>query len=65
MSISRIHAHIEQAEKLRAENGRLRAALTQIRGFAKVMDENNWRDLRLHIERQCDNEQSNGGESQQ
>lgn len=30
------------------------AALTQVRGFAKVMGAHNWRDLRLHIERQCD-----------
>lgn len=36
---------------------RLRAAQDQIRGFAKVMDENNWRDLKLHIERQCAVEQ--------
>ncbi len=36
-----------------AEIGRLRAAIAQIHGFASVMDENNWRDLRLHIERQC------------
>lgn len=31
----------------------LRAALIQIRGFVEVMEPNNWRDLRLHIERQC------------
>ncbi len=36
-----------------AENERLQAALDQIHGFASVMDESNWRDLRLHIERQC------------
>ncbi len=29
------------------------AAIAQIHGFASVMDESNWRDLRLHIERQC------------
>lgn len=33
---------------------RLRAALIQVRGFAQAMNENNWRDLRLHIERQTD-----------
>lgn len=29
------------------------AALEQISDFVAVMDETNWRDLRLHIERQC------------
>ena len=48
----------DQYEALDDVRGRLRAALTQISGFAKVMDENNWRDLRLHIERQCSDEQS-------
>ena len=37
-----------------AEIAELRAALIQIRGFAFVMNERNWRDLRLHIERQTD-----------
>lgn len=32
---------------------RLRAALTQVRGFVRVMESHNWRDLRLHIARQC------------
>lgn len=39
---------------LLAEIERLRAALIQVRGFAKVMTQDNWADLRLHIERQCD-----------
>ena len=29
-------------------------ALIQIRGFAKVLSDNNWQDMRLHILRQCD-----------
>ncbi len=40
-------------ERVKAEIDRLRAALAQIHAFASVMDESNWRDLRLHIERQC------------
>lgn len=31
----------------------MKAALEQIRGFVAVMNESNWRDIRLHIERQC------------
>jgi hypothetical protein len=42
------------AAEMCAEIERLIAALVQVRGFAHVMDESNWRDLRLHIERQCD-----------
>lgn len=38
---------------LSEENDRLLDALIQIRGFAVVMNETNWRDLKLHIERQC------------
>jgi len=33
---------------------RLRAALIQIRGFAGVMAPTNWKDMKLHIERQCE-----------
>jgi hypothetical protein len=31
---------------------RLRADLVQVRAFAKMMDENNWRDVSLRIQRQ-------------
>jgi hypothetical protein len=55
--ISQQYAHEQlarQVDELEAENEQLRASLIQVRGFASVMAENNWRDLRLHIERQCD-----------
>jgi hypothetical protein len=41
----------------------LRARLVQIRGFASVMAENNWRDLQLHIERQTDVVEQIAGET--
>jgi len=50
----------EPREGTREANARLIAAapdllgaLEQIRGFASVMDESNWRDIKLHIQRQC------------
>jgi uncharacterized coiled-coil DUF342 family protein len=36
----------------KAEIERLRAELSQVRAMAQVMDENNWRDLSLRIQRQ-------------
>lgn len=44
----------QELAKLQAEIARLRADLGHIRGFASVMDENNWRDCKLYISRQCD-----------
>jgi hypothetical protein len=40
------------AERAAREIERLRADLSQVRAFAKMMDENNWRDLSLRIQRQ-------------
>jgi hypothetical protein len=40
------------AERAAREIERLRAEFVQVRAFAKVMDENNWRDLSLRIQRQ-------------
>lgn len=39
--------------RLNAAAPAMLAALEQISDFVAVMDESNWRDLRLHIERQC------------
>jgi hypothetical protein len=36
----------------KAEIERLQAELSQVRAMAKVMDENNWRDVSLRIQRQ-------------
>lgn len=44
----------EMCDRAADEIERLRATLVQIRGFAHVMESHNWRDLQLHIERQCD-----------
>lgn len=46
-------SHDDDFERAAEEIKRLRAALVQVRGYAAVMEPNNWRDLRLHIERQC------------
>jgi hypothetical protein len=51
-----LHSNPEQTNAERreamAEIERLRADLSQVRAFAKVMDENNWRDVSLRIQRQ-------------
>ncbi len=41
-------------DTLATEVQRYRVAIVQIRAFALAMDESNWRDMKLHIERQCD-----------
>lgn len=46
--------HPDSRAALRAEIERLLAALVQVEGFAHVMNERNWRDLKTHISRQCD-----------
>lgn len=46
--------NVADMKEAASEIDRLLAALVQIRGFAHVMSEDNWRDLRLHIERQTD-----------
>jgi hypothetical protein len=38
--------------KAEAEIEQLRAALAQVRAFAKMMSKDNWRDLSLRIQRQ-------------
>jgi hypothetical protein len=43
----------QELKEAKAEIKRLRAALIQVRGFAAMMDESNWRDLKTHISRQC------------
>jgi hypothetical protein len=41
-----------RCEDIRAEIGRLRADLSQMRAFAKMMSKDNWLDLSLRIQRQ-------------
>lgn len=53
-SSAKANRRADIVDRLQAEIDRLTAALTQIRGFAHVMMADNWADLRLHIERQCD-----------
>lgn len=63
----RLRAALHEIERLREqlrimtggadywkEIERLREAIIQVRGFAHLMAENNWRDMQLYIERQCD-----------
>lgn len=52
----------QKTARLEDEIERLRGIIVQIRGFAHVMSDNNWRDLQLHIQRQCgDLEQAGDG----